>query len=825
MCVEVSRGDEEDRRPLSSDAANSPRPERRSQQGVLLIGTTVGEAARPRSPSSDARPLSKPICKAEVPSASAANPLAAEAYPPQLASAVAVRPLVSQVNCALSCDEGVSSRPTAEKNGVPTTGDSGGIEAVLSRAATTGRSTGDGSTHTEAATPGRGWADKLENANVAVRDDGRAEHAGAGVATPGKDARLNQACDVAATTDSDDDDQARLEVSPRETRGYGEASGAGAAEPVSAAHVSALMPALGVDVTPEGTVIAASELSPVVSDGSTAGEMELSAVVDDLFRGVTDDEPLPESWVRELARQRAEISANLRQQCEELREVHRRIQVTEVALQGMLYRMERVNEFTGQTLIAVVQAGESVDRQTQEMRRVEQAVQRTGAAFLQQQRKEAERLEKQNANAAHLLRLHRRVTDAHGWWLENQGSAVSALLSPYEGGSPHEAVKHVHWRKEVLEREGLPPDVRRGQPTASAERVSSSGEVGEAAKVPPEPVDPKASWRGPAVSFAPTRRVAVVTPPQTPKVASPVDRSGAAQGAPRKPVKRSSPGVGMDAYDGVSSLEDFLERFEAMAAADGWTDAQKAGRLPYYLPPHGVELVREIDADGVAAYAGMRQNLSRHYGEYASTRSLQIQTDYRVQARGEGLVPYARALLTLISRAYPTMDRGHRAAFAGRLFVLGLREPGLSKRVQSANPDSLEQAIAKALELQGNSVQETALEAWEREQRQRRARRLQLTEGVQAAQLNRSAKPVVSDGRRTTASPVTATPTRGILREPGDTDRHLYGTWMYVRSAASHQKGKACGESRSRVPESSGNGRWFGEAPQQGAGPMLAARR
>ena len=839
MSMTIRTEEKRDRRQLSDGVASTPRRSEGSDLGVQTIVLAESGVTRSRSPSCVVRPPAEPIGEPTETVASAAYPLAAAVPQPFSMVSTAVGPSVPRVNCALSYDGGASAVPSTSTSGestttgdsvgdestvtyaVATTGDSVGDEIVLNRAVATDsadgefmRAMGRGPTYADAVTTGASVREGLKCADTANNDDS---------------VHNELACSVAATTvDSHEDVQAQLEVSASESRRTGEASGEFAATLVKANGGYAVMPereegtvtpleALNVSVTSDEAVTADAP-SPVVSSIGTTGEAELNAVVDDLFRGVADDEPLPESWLRELAQQREEISANLRQQCTELREVHRRIQVTESALQGMLYRMERVNEFTGQTLIAVVQAGEAVERKTQEMRLVEQAVHRTGACFLAQQRKEAERLERQNVNAAHLLRLHRRVTDAHGWWLENQGSAVSALLSPYEEAPTGEATRHVHWRREVMEREERRSSAGQEPPSKGVAEERSSGEAAKTALAPSGQASSQAAWQGPAASLtSPPRVVTVKVPlPTAPEKGPPGKLEAAVQ--PRATLDRRVPtGVGMDAYDGVSSLERFLDRFTEMAIADGWTDEQAAGRLPYYLPPYGVELVMGIDASRATAFDQMRQKLLRHYGEGTSARGLLIQLDNRGQARGEGLVAYAKALLILASRAYPTMDREQRVAFVGRLFVAGLRDPGLAKRVQCANPDSLEQAIAKALELQGGGTQETALEAWERAQRQFRDLRERQAEGIYAAQAARG-------GRTPVVGSTAVTSPRGILREPRDTDRHLYGTRVYIRDVSRSPSRPVKGTEEAKVPAKAGNGPWFGEKPRLGAGPASIVR-
>ena len=153
-------------------------------------------------------------------------------------------------------------------------------------------------------------------------------------------------------------------------------------------------------------------------------------------------------------------------------------------------------------------------------------------------------------------------------------------------------------------------------------------------------------------------------------------------------------------YDGQTTWTMYHRQFEAAAAANGWTDQEKAAALVIALRGPALELLQTIPAAQQQEYQTLVAALDRRYGDQHRRQLYQAQIKTRLQRSGESLQEFEADLRRLVHLAYPEAPEGFREELAAQCFISGLRDNELQRALQISRFSTSSEALVRALEIE-----------------------------------------------------------------------------------------------------------------------------
>ncbi len=165
--------------------------------------------------------------------------------------------------------------------------------------------------------------------------------------------------------------------------------------------------------------------------------------------------------------------------------------------------------------------------------------------------------------------------------------------------------------------------------------------------------------------------------------------------------KNKRPIMQPEKFNGEGLLEDYLEHFEACASLNQWNKVEKVKFLAVSLTGQAREQLIGIKLNRTDAYKKLTSRLQKRYGPGGQTRLYRTNLRTRRQRENEGLRELGQAIRTLARQAYPNMADSERESMAKDYFLDALDDDELHRHVTMARTDSLDDAIATALELEG----------------------------------------------------------------------------------------------------------------------------
>lgn len=104
-------------------------------------------------------------------------------------------------------------------------------------------------------------------------------------------------------------------------------------------------------------------------------------------------------------------------------------------------------------------------------------------------------------------------------------------------------------------------------------------------------------------------------------------------------------------------MEAYINRFEAVAKLNNWTDEDKLAQLlPRLQGPAGEFVYEELRPEVLSNYKRLVKKLQSRFGIIKSSRTYQTKFRRRNQKNGEHAQEYAAELKRLYSKAYPKRD-------------------------------------------------------------------------------------------------------------------------------------------------------------------------
>ena len=159
--------------------------------------------------------------------------------------------------------------------------------------------------------------------------------------------------------------------------------------------------------------------------------------------------------------------------------------------------------------------------------------------------------------------------------------------------------------------------------------------------------------------------------------------------------------IKMGTYNGKTSVDAFLRKFEVCSKNNGWSDDEKLNQLTCALTEPASQLLWEFDSNTVATWSDLVNKLRLRYGSSDQASLYQTQLNTRRQKEGEDLGSVAQDIRRLMILAYPGPTSTHSETIAIRSFLDALRDKELALKLREREPETLDSAYKLALRLEG----------------------------------------------------------------------------------------------------------------------------
>ena len=157
-------------------------------------------------------------------------------------------------------------------------------------------------------------------------------------------------------------------------------------------------------------------------------------------------------------------------------------------------------------------------------------------------------------------------------------------------------------------------------------------------------------------------------------------------------------------FDGSTSWTDYKVQFELLAELNCWDDTAKAVYLAASLRGSAQSVLGDLDGTRRRNYTALTAALGQRFGPENQTELFRVQLKNRVRKREETLPELAQAIRRLTRQAYPSADYQLQETLAKENFIDSLQDADIRWRVFQSRPDSLEDAVRVAVELEAFQV-------------------------------------------------------------------------------------------------------------------------
>lgn len=153
-------------------------------------------------------------------------------------------------------------------------------------------------------------------------------------------------------------------------------------------------------------------------------------------------------------------------------------------------------------------------------------------------------------------------------------------------------------------------------------------------------------------------------------------------------------------FDGKSvDWKDYIVQFEQVATWNNWTDFEKAQQLSMSLRGTAQKILGDLKLSVVHNYALLKSVLAQRFNPKERVTASRCEFSARKRKSGENLSDFGYALRRHVRLAYP--DSEYNSVLEQLVinqFITGLCHTDMEKHVQFSHPETLEEAIASAVE-------------------------------------------------------------------------------------------------------------------------------
>ena len=145
----------------------------------------------------------------------------------------------------------------------------------------------------------------------------------------------------------------------------------------------------------------------------------------------------------------------------------------------------------------------------------------------------------------------------------------------------------------------------------------------------------------------------------------------------------------MDKYDGTTSIDSFLAKFEICAEHNGWGEKDRLAHLQCALTNNAAQILWDTGTEGAATSANLILQLRDRYGSESQKSLYQTQLRCRRRLRGESLTDLVNDIRRMVALAYPGPKSDMRESVACYAFLEALNDPVLALKIREREPPSL----------------------------------------------------------------------------------------------------------------------------------------
>ena len=156
----------------------------------------------------------------------------------------------------------------------------------------------------------------------------------------------------------------------------------------------------------------------------------------------------------------------------------------------------------------------------------------------------------------------------------------------------------------------------------------------------------------------------------------------------------------LDKYDGTTSIDSFLAKFEICAVHNGWGEKERFAQLRCVLTNDAAQILWDMDSEKVTTSAGLISQLRARHGYENQTHSNKAQLRGRRRIQGESSAALAHDVRRVVTFAYPGPPSTVRDTVACDAFLEALDDPEMALRIREREPESLEQVLRVAQRLE-----------------------------------------------------------------------------------------------------------------------------
>lgn len=153
-------------------------------------------------------------------------------------------------------------------------------------------------------------------------------------------------------------------------------------------------------------------------------------------------------------------------------------------------------------------------------------------------------------------------------------------------------------------------------------------------------------------------------------------------------------------FDGRSPWDAYKLQFEMLARVNGWSSIEKATYLAISLRGPALNVLTNIPADHHSDYGILVAALDRRFGSAHRAELNRVKLRGRIRRREETLPELAEEVEHLTRLAYPEAAVEMVEVLAKDQFIDALPDEDFRLRIRQSKPETLQQALEQALELE-----------------------------------------------------------------------------------------------------------------------------
>ena len=152
----------------------------------------------------------------------------------------------------------------------------------------------------------------------------------------------------------------------------------------------------------------------------------------------------------------------------------------------------------------------------------------------------------------------------------------------------------------------------------------------------------------------------------------------------------------LEKYDGSTSVDSFLAKFEICSGYNGWQEEDRLAHLQCALTNEAAQVLWDLGSEAVTTSADLAEELRARFGEKSRELLYRSRLNHRRRAAGESLAELANDIRRMVALAYPGPTSPTKDAVACEAFLVALHDSNTALKIREREPPSLKEAVQLA---------------------------------------------------------------------------------------------------------------------------------